>query len=180
MVVPYTLPPIRRVVTQTDPKTGDSHVLFDETEESKGRDSTNGPPSENKTRVIWAAKGADVTTDGSDGTILLTSLPGASVVPGGSNLTVFDTAPGAKTPMHRSLSLDYFIVISGSVDLELSSGEIVTLKTGDMGAQQACWHQWHNKSETEWARVAYVICSATPPNTLEDGSPLPDRGELVP
>lgn len=86
----YPLPPIRRVVTQTDHKTGDSFVLIDETQASKGRDSTNGPPDQNKTRVIWAALGcpAEVTTDGSDGAKLLTSIDGASVVPGGSNLTV--------------------------------------------------------------------------------------------
>lgn len=31
----YNLRPMRRVITQTDPKTGDSHILIDETVEAK-------------------------------------------------------------------------------------------------------------------------------------------------
>ncbi|KAJ7475743.1 hypothetical protein FB451DRAFT_1397148 [Mycena latifolia] len=172
----YNLPPMRRVVTQTNPKTGDSHVLIDETVEAKKWDR-EGEGVRNF--VVWGATGGspcNVTTNGLDGSKLL--IEPATVLENGSVMIVFDTGPGGSTAVHRSLSLDYFMVLAGQVDLELGEGKCVTLKAGDMGAQQATFHAWHNRSTTDWVRVAFVLVHCNPP-PLEDGKEMPNLGPLV-
>ena len=51
---------------------------------------------------------------------------------GGSVLRVVDFAPGARSPMHRSYSIDYGVVLAGEVHLQLDSGEIKHLRVGDI------------------------------------------------
>ncbi|KAJ6161312.1 hypothetical protein N7470_004708 [Penicillium chermesinum] len=53
--------------------------------------------------------------------------PPAFTVPGGTLLCTIDLAPGSTSALHRTLSLDYAIVIEGIVELQLDSGEAKTL-----------------------------------------------------
>ena len=93
--------------------------------------------------------------------------------PGGSRLAVMELAPrgddfdqfvrDALAPwadpsnpgMHRSPSIDYDIVLAGTVGLELDDGTEVALSPGDVVVQNGTRHRWHNRGD-EIARVASI------------------------
>lgn len=52
------------------------------------------------------------------------------VVPDGVTLFVTELGPGASSPMHRTVSIDFAICTNGEVEHELDSGETVRLKAG--------------------------------------------------
>lgn len=72
--------------------------------------------------------------------------------------------------MHRTVSLDYGIVLLGDVELVLDSGETKAMKVGDVCVQRGTNHAWRNMSQTEWARMMYVLQPALPIKI--DGKPL--------
>ena len=49
---------------------------------------------------------------------------------GGSVIRVVDMLPGGESPMHRTNSIDYGIVLSGQVELELDDGAVATCNAG--------------------------------------------------
>ncbi|KAJ5217307.1 cupin domain-containing protein [Penicillium chermesinum] len=69
---------------------------------------------------------------------------------------------GAPSLMHRTQSLDYGIVLEGEIEMLLDSGETRLLKRGDIAVQRATMHAWRNPSQTEWARMVYVLQDAQP------------------
>jgi len=91
----------------------------------------------------------------------LQSPPGI-VIPGGSVLRIVDSPPGALSPMHRTVSLDYGIVLEGEIELILDSGEVRTMKRGDVAIQRGTMHAWRNTSSTEWGRMLYVLQESKP------------------
>lgn len=58
--------------------------------------------------------------------------------------------------MHRTVSLDYGVVLDGEVILKLDSGETRRLLRGDIFVQRGTAHQWQNPSETRPARLLLV------------------------
>jgi quercetin dioxygenase-like cupin family protein len=92
---------------------------------------------------------------------------------GGSVIRVVDFAPGTRSPMHRSFSIDYGLVLAGKVDLELDSGEIRHLNVGDIVVQRGTNHLWINASSEEWARMAFILIEAKPISV--DGKELSDH-----
>ncbi len=60
--------------------------------------------------------------------------------------------------MHRTASLDFDIVLSGSVVLQLDDGE-VELHAGDIVVQNGTRHRWENRG-TEDAVLAVAIVGA--------------------
>lgn len=90
------------------------------------------------------------------------SNPPGIVVPGGSVLRIVDIRPGGESPMHRTVSLDYGVVLDGEIELVLDSGETRVLKKGDLSIQRGTNHMWRNKSATEWGRMLYVLQEAEP------------------
>ncbi|PWY96072.1 hypothetical protein BO94DRAFT_530768 [Aspergillus sclerotioniger CBS 115572] len=86
----------------------------------------------------------------------MTNPPGFTI-PGGTVLCTIDLAPGSTSPLHRTRSLDYAVVVEGSVELKLDSGEVRTLQRGDVVVQRGTKHQWRNVSEVQWARVLFVV-----------------------
>jgi quercetin dioxygenase-like cupin family protein len=91
----------------------------------------------------------------------LSNLPGITI-PGGTVMRVVNMLPGATSPMHRTVSLDYGVVIEGEVELVLDSGETRRMGPGDMAVQRGTNHAWRNMSETKWARMLYVLQEARP------------------
>ncbi|EHY56046.1 hypothetical protein HRR83_006575 [Exophiala dermatitidis] len=79
------------------------------------------------------------------------------VNPHGTVCRVVDFAPGFECIMHRTQSLDYGIVLEGDIDLVLDSGETKPMRRGDVAVQRATMHAWKNTSETEWARMIFVL-----------------------
>ncbi|KAL5613274.1 hypothetical protein FOVSG1_002337 [Fusarium oxysporum f. sp. vasinfectum] len=93
----------------------------------------------------------------------LTNQPGLSISTG-TILRYVDMCPGHVSPMHRTVSLDYGVVLEGEVELILDSGDKKVLKRGDVCVQRATMHAWRNTSETEWARMLYVLLPSTKPD----------------
>ena len=90
------------------------------------------------------------------------------VNPKGSICRINDFAPGGFGPMHRTQSLDFGIVLSGTLVMELDDGTETLLHAGDVAVQRATMHGWKNPSDTEWCRVAFI---------LQDCKPLLVEGE---
>lgn len=83
------------------------------------------------------------------------------VCPGGTVLRYVDMAPGFASPMHKTNSIDYGIVIQGEIEMKLDSGETTRLKPGDVVVQRGTNHAWINVGQS-WARMAFVLIDAKP------------------
>jgi quercetin dioxygenase-like cupin family protein len=84
------------------------------------------------------------------------------VQPKGTVLRFADFAPNSKGFIHRTQSLDYGIVLEGTIVLELDDGSTTLMSRGDVAIQRATMHGWHNPSETEWARLLFVLQDCEP------------------
>ena len=63
--------------------------------------------------------------------------------------------------MHRTVSCDYAVVLSGEIVMLLDDSEVV-LKAGDILVQQATNHAWVNRSD-KVCRIAFVLIDAKDP-----------------
>lgn len=90
----------------------------------------------------------------------------------GSVFRIVDMPPGSRSPMHRTSSVDYGIVLNGEVHLELDEERVVKLMPGDCVVQRGTIHAWENKT-TEMARMAFVLVDAKP-HTVNGVPLLPD------
>lgn len=79
------------------------------------------------------------------------------VNPGGTVCRIVDFAPGYECIMHRTQSLDYGIVLEGSIELVLDSGERRVMQRGDVAVQRATMHAWKNASDKEWGRMLFML-----------------------
>lgn len=80
--------------------------------------------------------------------------------PGGAYFGVTDVPPSYSAPMHRTLTLDYAVVLSGEIVCVLDGGEEKTISQGEFIIQRGTNHQWVNRSATEVARILFVMVGA--------------------
>lgn len=73
----------------------------------------------------------------------------------GTKVLINEMPSGAASPMHRTETLDYGIVLDGEVVLVLEDGETV-LRAGDVVVQRGTNHRWENRSSRP-ARVAFIL-----------------------
>ena len=104
--------------------------------------------------------------------------PPGIVISTGTVLRVVDMKPQHVSPMHRTVSLDYCVCLEGSVELLLDSGESRRLQRGDIVIERATMHQWRNVSDTEWARMLYVLTPVEPVK-IGDKTLGEDYGDMV-
>nr|OQO20969.1 hypothetical protein B0A51_10246 [Rachicladosporium sp. CCFEE 5018] len=88
--------------------------------------------------------------------------PSDIVTKNGTNLRLFDFAPGFKSEMHRTNSVDYSIVLLGTIENQVDDGDIRVGKPGDVFIQRGTNHLWRNPSETDWTRMAFFVVAADP------------------
>lgn len=67
--------------------------------------------------------------------------------PTGTSCTIIEAPPGSVVPMHRTATLDYGVVIDGTTELVLDSGQKKLLKKGDVFVQRGTAHAWRNMTE---------------------------------
>lgn len=91
----------------------------------------------------------------------------------GSVIRVVDMLPGRSSPMHRTNSIDYGIVLSGQLELELEDGVKTLLGPGDVVVQRGTNHLWRNPSATETCRIVFILIEA--PAYLHNGVPLEEH-----
>jgi quercetin dioxygenase-like cupin family protein len=63
---------------------------------------------------------------------------------------------------HRTETLDYSILLSGEIDVEFDSGEVVHMQTGDVIVMRGVTHSWHNTGSVP-AVTAFILLDAEPP-----------------
>lgn len=79
--------------------------------------------------------------------------------------------PGSPHPlMHRTESVDYGIVVHGEIVLVLDDGSRTHLQAGDVVVQRGTDHAWENPSETNPARMAFILL---------DGAFSPEIAKLI-
>lgn len=90
---------------------------------------------------------------------VLTFLPArAGVVKDFSHCDTGDAVDEQNPDMHTTRTIDYGIVLSGELDLELDEGA-VHLTAGDVVVQRGTRHAWHNRG-TVPCTVAFVMISS--------------------
>ena len=147
---------VRRVVTGHD-KNGKAHVAIDELS-----DNVISRRAGQQSTVIWATDQtpADLTALND-----ISADVEATTVPNGTVFRISRFEPGVAPRNHRTASLDYAVVMSGAIDMELDDGEVVHLKAGDVLVQRGTVHNWTNPG-TEPCMIAFVLMAAPLPEEL--------------
>lgn len=142
---------IRRVVTGHD-KDGRAVVAIDEV----CKNLTSRRPG-HASCVVWSTGTfpAD-NSDRSDGG----AREVATTEPAGTVFRVIEYQPGVAGRNHRTESVDYAIVMSGEIDMELD-GSVVHLRAGDVLVQRGTIHNWINRG-TVPCTIAFVLVAAKP------------------
>ncbi|MBO1902679.1 cupin domain-containing protein [Leucobacter weissii] len=84
---------------------------------------------------------------------------------------------GLQSPVHRTESIDYGIVLEGRITLILDDSE-VTAEAGDIVVQRGTDHAWANRGDSI-ARVAFVLVDGEFQADLLDALPSDVRERLM-
>jgi uncharacterized cupin superfamily protein len=79
----------------------------------------------------------------------------------GTTFRITEWAPGHARFTHRTETVDYAILLSGEIDLELENNEVVHLKPGDVVIQRGTTHTWVNRGLVP-ALTAFILIDAKP------------------
>jgi quercetin dioxygenase-like cupin family protein len=153
----------RRVVTSHD-KDGKAVVAIDEV----SRDVVSFRPGASIAN-IWSTAGFPVDNTGAKDTAKEIT---ATTRDGGTVFRVIEYAPGVTPRNHRTNSIDYAVVLSGQIDMELDD-QTVTLPAGDVLVQRGTIHNWVNRYDIPCV-IAFVLIDARP--VEHDGKPLAPHG----
>ena len=82
------------------------------------------------------------------------------VNPNGTVARIVDFGPGTQPLIHRTQSLDYGIILEGEIEMVLDDGVKRVMRRGDVAVQRGTNHGWRNMSDTEWARMFFVLQDA--------------------
>jgi len=142
---------LRRVVTGHDAN-GRAVVKIDEV--SKNLTSTR---PKQMACVVWTTESfpVDNTGDADAGRRQV-----GTTLNNGTVFRVVEFAPGVAPRIHRTDSIDYALVMSGEIDMELDDS-VVHLKAGDVLVQRGTIHNWVNRG-TEPCVIAFVLIDAKP------------------
>ena len=149
---------IRRVVTGHN-AAGKAVILFDD--HAPNATPLKGWPGAGVTEV-WVTDEMPVSNDGSKDRSLRPMRPDPP--PSGTIIRVVEIPPeSAKHPtMHKTDSIDYLVVISGSMHMLMEEGE-VELHAGDCIVQRGTNHAWVNRSGKPCLLAAVLIDAKSAP-----------------
>ncbi len=142
---------VRRVVTGHD-ASGKAIVKIDQICD---REFSNRPGA--TAANIWTSQGFPVNNDGQDDESLRQV---ATTLSGGTVFRVLELAPGVVRRNHRTDSIDYAVIMSGEIDMEMDDST-VRLKAGDVLVQRGTIHNWVNNG-SEPCRIAFILIDAKP------------------
>ncbi len=156
--------PIRRIVTG---HTKEGKAIFTIDEEIE---TVVIPTGDAAMATLWTSASVPADcNDQIDGRI----RDAGTTLKGGSVIRVVDMLPGASSPMHRSASIDYGIVLSGEIELELDDKVFKTVGIGGIIIQNGTIHKWRNPSPSKICRIIFVLTEAKPFEV--NGVPLTDE-----
>ncbi len=153
---------LRRVVTGHD---GDGKAIVQSDEELELQPGR----AEVFSRVLWTSESFPVDNTGDEDAGARTV--GISL-PNGTVFRVVEFHPGNASMNHRTETIDYAVVMTGEIDMELDDS-VIHLKEGDVLVQRGTIHNWVN-SGTEPCRIAFVLIDASP--VTVGGEPLTQHG----
>ena len=142
---------IRRVVTGHDAN-GRAVVKIDEV----SKNLLSGRPGQMGC-VVWTTEGFPVnnTGDADEGVGQV-----GTTLNNGTVFRVVEFAPGVAPRNHRTDSIDYAVVVSGEIDMELDD-TVVHLRAGDVLVQRGTIHNWVNCG-TDPCVMAFALIDAKP------------------
>ena len=142
---------VRRIVTGHDAN-GRAVVTIDEV--SKNLGSTR--PGQ-MACVVWTTESfpVDNTGDSDQGLRKV-----GTTLNNGTVFRVVEFGPGVAPRNHRTDSIDYAIVMSGEIDMEMDD-TTVHLKAGDVLVQRGTIHNWINRGTVPCV-IAFVLIDAKP------------------
>jgi len=141
---------IRRVVTGHDAN-GKAIVRIDDV----GAHVASGRP--NMTRqLIWTTN--DLPVHFSEDSEDKGAREIGTTIKNGSVFRVIEFEPGVAPRNHRTDSIDYAVVMSGEIDMEMDNS-VVHLKAGDVLVQRGTIHNWVNQG-TEPCVIAFILISS--------------------
>jgi quercetin dioxygenase-like cupin family protein len=142
---------VRRVVTGHD-ASGRAVVTIDEV----SKNISSGRPRQ-MACVVWTTESFPVDNRGETDAGLRQV---GTTLNNGTVFRVVEFAPGVAPRIHRTDSIDYAVVMSGEIDMELDDS-VVHLKSGDVLVQRGTIHNWVNRG-TEPCVIAFVLIDAKP------------------
>ena len=140
---------VRRVVTGHD-ATGRAVIKIDEV----AQNSVSSRPGATSC-VVWTTEGFPVNNDGEQDEGLRKT---GTTLDNGTVFRILHLAPGVSPRNHRTDSIDYAVVMSGEVDMELDD-TTVHLRAGDVLVQRGTIHNWVNRG-AEPCVIAFVLIAA--------------------
>lgn len=108
--------------------------------------------------VVWSTKGFPVDNDGDTDP---TTGTFKTTVENGTVFRVVRYEPGVVPRNHRTDSIDYAVVVSGEIDMELDDGVVVKLKAGDALVQRGTIHNWVNRGKDDCV-IAFILIAGKP------------------
>jgi quercetin dioxygenase-like cupin family protein len=154
---------VRRVVTGHD-SNGRAVVLYDEI----GKEVSSGRPGATAC-VVWTTEGFPISNDGSSDDA---KRKVGTTLDNGTVFRVVRFDPGVTARNHRTDSIDYAVVMSGEIDMDID-GAVVHLKAGDVLVQRGTIHNWINRGK-EPCLIAFSLIAAKP--ATAGGKVLPAHG----
>jgi len=79
---------------------------------------------------------------------------------GGAVFRILELAPGTAPHMHKTETIDYVVVLAGTVSMLLDDGTELAMKPHDVMIQRATVHGWANRG-SEPCRFATVVIDAS-------------------
>ena len=143
---------VRRVITGHD-ASGKAVVKIDEISKNV---ISNRPGA--SACVVWTTDSIPADNSG-EGDAGLKKV--GTTLPGGTVFRVVEFSPGVSPRVHRTDSIDYAVVISGEIDMELETGNEVHLKAGDVLVQRGTVHNWINRGKVPCV-IAFSLVDARP------------------
>jgi quercetin dioxygenase-like cupin family protein len=157
------LPKVTQYITTHNPNTG--KAVFSDSIPEDVTTAPSGDPMEFTLLYATDTFPVDMNND-SDLKVFAhyQKNPPSLVNTNGTVLRIVDFAPGNTSApiMHRTISLDYAVVLEGQIELILDSGEKRLMKRADFAIQRGTKHAWRNPSPNEWARMLFVLQPSKP------------------
>jgi len=107
--------------------------------------------------VIWTTESFPVNNTG-DADEGLREI--GTTLKDGTVFRLIELAPGVAQRNHRTDSIDYAVVVSGEIDMELEDS-VVHLNAGDVLVQRGTIHNWVNRG-TKPCVMAFILIDAKP------------------
>jgi quercetin dioxygenase-like cupin family protein len=147
--------PIRRVITGHDGNNVAKVIL------EGPATNTKRPRDGVASTLMWCSDAMPVDIAVGDnvedmGARILGTAPPAN----GSRFIVMEFAPGIASEMHRTETIDYIVMLSGEIEMDMDDST-VKLRAGDIMVQRGTNHAWVNRGK-EPARLAIVLLDAKP------------------